>query len=494
MARPLRAFALFFLCLVALLAAPWVLAAPTAPKPKETVKYGIYLGSSRIGSMVTRTFDTTFDKKPAERLDADSVVQLEALGSKVEQKINMTYVLDKSGRPLSSRFVISSLGRDTIIDARYWPDRVVCTVDAAGQKSTKTVPIPKGVTLVGDPQLSAAKDQELKVGQKLVMHFFEPMTMTIQKVESEVLREGKRTVGGKEVPAFLLKTTNSLTGSSQTWVDARGNLLEDNSPGVGLRLVREDVSADPSASKYEPPKDFAVATAVKTAVRLPDPRKTNLLRLKISGIPDGELILSDIRQKVVSRDQGRDMITATYLVEARNLPSASLPAAAPGAKGAGLGDAPYLGVDDPAIRKQAKDVVGAERSRTAIARRLRAWVKGHMQKPNNVGTPRSAAEILRSRDGVCRDYATLFAALARAVGVPTRVCSGIVYFEDSFFYHAWVECQLTDGEDGWYPLDPTLDVDSVDATHLKFAHGDPADMFAAVRVVGQIQAEILEYK
>ena len=117
-----------------------------------------------------------------------------------------------------------------------------------------------------------------------------------------------------------------------------------------------------------------------------------------------------------------------------------------------------------------------------------------MEKPTNVGTPRSAVEILRSRDGVCRDYATLFTAVARAAGVPTRLCSGIVYFKDAFYYHAWVECQLTPGIDGWYPFDATLDDDFVDATHVKFAQGDPADMFGAVRVVGQIQAEILDHK
>ena len=34
----------------------------------------------------------------------------------------------------------------------------------------------------------------------------------------------------------------------------------------------------------------------------------------------------------------------------------------------------------------------------------------------------------------------------------------------------------------------------VDATHLKFAQGDPTAMFQAVRVVGQLKAEILEYR
>jgi hypothetical protein len=34
----------------------------------------------------------------------------------------------------------------------------------------------------------------------------------------------------------------------------------------------------------------------------------------------------------------------------------------------------------------------------------------------------------------------------------------------------------------------------VDATHIKFAQGNATDMSNAVRVVGQLKAEILEYR
>jgi hypothetical protein len=388
---------------------------------------------------------------------------------------------------------MTSLGRETIIAVRYEPKQVVCDVDAGGQKSQKIVPIPKGVTLVGDPQVSGTgKDGALKVGAKATMYFFEPMTMTIQKVQTEVLKTEKRTVASKSVSAYLLKSSNSITGTSQTWVDAKGGLIEDNSK-LGLRLVREDAGAVATLT-YEPPRDFAVATSVKTAVKLPNARETRSLKLKVHGLPDGDVIVSDIRQRVSERAREGDSLTATYQIEFRELPQTSLPLAPAGAVGPGLGEATYLGVNDPEIQRQAKTLAEGAPDRAAVARRVRAWVKGHMTKQNNIGTLRSAPEIMRTRDGVCRDYATLFAAVARAAGVPTRLCSGIVYFQDGFFYHAWVECQLTPGADGWYPLDSTLDTDFVDATHVKFAQGDPSEMFAALRVIGQIKAEILDFK
>jgi len=487
MPRHTRLAAAFLLLLIARLVA----AAPPAPAPKETAKYGVYLNDARIGSMVTRLLDTTAGGKPALRMEADMEVKIAALGSAVEQKVTSWHILSPKGAPLSSRMAMSSLGRETIITTRYEAKRVICDVNAGGQKSTKIVPIPAGVTLSGDPQLSGAKD-ELKVGAKSTMHFFEPMTMSIQKVQTEVMKQDKRTVGGKSVDAFLMKTTNSITGTSQTWVDAKGHMLEDTSK-VGIRLVREDVQSL-TALTYDPPKDFAIATSVKTAVKLPNARELRSLKLRVGGLPDDDVILSDIRQRVSEKSKTGDSQSAVYDVQFRELPQVSLPLAAAGAVGPGLGDATYLGLDNPEIQMQGKALAEGAPDRATVAKRVRAWVKSHMQKPNNVAALRSASEIMKSKDGVCRDYATLFAAVARAAGLPTRICSGIVYFQDGFFYHAWNECQLTEGADGWYPFDSTLDTDFVDATHVKFAQGDPLEMFAAVRVIGQIKAEILEAK
>jgi transglutaminase-like putative cysteine protease len=487
MPRTTRLAVAFLLVLFARL----VSAAPPA-MPKETAKYGVYLNNARIGSMVTRLLDTTVDGKPALRMEADMEVKITALGSAIEQKVRTWHVLDPQGAPITSWMSMHSLGRETTITSRYEPTRVVSEIVAGGQKSEKIVPIPEGVKLSGDPQLSGAPDGELKVGAKMTVHFFEPMTMTIQKVSTEVLKQEKRTVAGKSVDAFLLKSTNSITGTSETWVDRSGHLLEDTSR-LGLRLVREDVQSL-TALTYEPPKDFAVATSVKTTVKLPNARTLRSLRLKVSGLPDDGVILSDVRQRVSGKQQEGDTLSAVYHVQFRELPQVSLPLAPPDAKGPGLGDAAYLNLDDPEIRKQAELLAKDAPDRAAVARRVRSWVKGHMEKQNNIAALRSAPEILKTRDGVCRDYATLFAAVARAAGLPTRICSGIVYFQDGFFYHAWNEVQLTDGPDGWYPFDSTLDSDFVDATHVKFAQGDPVEMFAAIRVIGQIKAEILEYK
>ena len=67
--------------------------------------------------------------------------------------------------------------------------------------------------------------------------------------------------------------------------------------------------------------------------------------------------------------------------------------------------------------------------------------------------------ILKTRQGVCQDYAHVMIAIARLWGVPARYISGYLYAGSwkevsvSYASHAWVECLLP-GLD-WVGFDPT---------------------------------------
>ena len=72
-------------------------------------------------------------------------------------------------------------------------------------------------------------------------------------------------------------------------------------------------------------------------------------------------------------------------------------------------------------------------------------------------------EFIRSRSGVCQDFAHLMLAACRSSGLPSRYVSGYLYTGDDPHApagpgatHAWVECLLPDGDGGaWRAYDPT---------------------------------------
>lgn len=112
------------------------------------------------------------------------------------------------------------------------------------------------------------------------------------------------------------------------------------------------------------------------------------------------------------------------------------------------------------------------------------------QKPVDVF---SALEVLEGRKAECQGITLLYAALARSLGIPTKVTNGLVYTDEpqGFLYHTLAESYVGDV---WLPVDPTFGQVGVDATHIKLIDGDRlADLLPLVDLVGRIRVDILSY-
>ncbi|RTL49142.1 MAG: transglutaminase family protein [Bradyrhizobiaceae bacterium] len=90
--------------------------------------------------------------------------------------------------------------------------------------------------------------------------------------------------------------------------------------------------------------------------------------------------------------------------------------------------------------------------------------------PTHAGT--SAAEGFSLKRGVCQDYAHIFIACARSVGVPARYVSGHFMRADGVVEqeagHAWTEAFVENL--GWVGFDPTNGICTTDA-HARVAIG-----------------------
>ena len=75
----------------------------------------------------------------------------------------------------------------------------------------------------------------------------------------------------------------------------------------------------------------------------------------------------------------------------------------------------------------------------------------------------SSLTALESLSGDCTEHTVLFIALARAAGIPARICSGVTFAKDAFYYHFWPEVYVGT----WVQMDPTLGQNIADATHIQ---------------------------
>ncbi len=117
---------------------------------------------------------------------------------------------------------------------------------------------------------------------------------------------------------------------------------------------------------------------------------------------------------------------------------------------------------------------------------LATWVYQNIEKRPVLGIP-NALEVLAGRVGDCNEHATLFAALARAVGLPTRIAAGLLYQEGAFLYHAWNEVCL-DGE--WLGVDTTTNKLPVGLTHIRLLNGETKELIRLGALLGHLRLEI----
>ena len=124
--------------------------------------------------------------------------------------------------------------------------------------------------------------------------------------------------------------------------------------------------------------------------------------------------------------------------------------------------------NDPFIRNKALELKSTEDT-LEILHNFAEYVNKNMVYDLNIQDLKKASEIMQNKRGVCSHYATLFMALTRSIGLPTKYITGMAYSneEKKFREHAWAEVWL--GEKyGWVPYDPNFrEYGWIDAYHIK---------------------------
>lgn len=155
-----------------------------------------------------------------------------------------------------------------------------------------------------------------------------------------------------------------------------------------------------------------------------------------------------------------------------------------------LGSSVTVPADTHTIRNAALGIVGKETDRRTQVDLILRWMQANIRRvPVDAF---SAIDVLEQREAECQGHAYLYAALTRALGIPTRVVNGLVYSEagEGFLYHSWAESYL--GE-AWYAVDPTLGQPLADATHLKLVEGESiSDLLPLLDWVGKVRIDVLE--
>lgn len=304
---------------------------------------------------------------------------------------------------------------------------------------------------------------------------FDPFSLSSSEIVVVIGPEEEVSTASGSAKGHLISL--DVTGvASKMWVDGGGHVLREEETG-GMMMVattKERALEIPDVSTAG--IDILDELAVPCSGKIDDPREAQSLTVRIDGLEPDLFDLEDDFQSVIS--------VSPLIVEIHpgSIDSSTLSDRRPY-----LASEPLVQSDHPKIVAAAGKIVAHEGTLRRKAEKISEWVYENVKKDYTVSLP-SAVDVLDVRKGDCNEHSALFAALARASGIPTKICIGLVYKDGRFYYHAWPAVHL----DGWVPKDPTFGQQIADATHIKLLEGGFDRQADLLRVVGKISITVLD--
>jgi len=458
-------------------AGPLSLAADLARYGTAAQWRGVYYRGEKIGFMVGQTVATA----DGFELQEDGRLQMTLLGASSEARVRTSARVDRQFNLRSFAFSLDPGTGATEVNGTLDGRKLALEVVTPSGRRTETRELSEVPTLALNLSRRLAAEG-LAAGRHYEMRVLDPATLSNAPMQVDVESRELLRVGDRPVPAFRVHTTFAGVGST-SWITDTGEVVREESP-LGLMVVketRERALARSVSSQVRSDLLEAAAVVPETKQRIDDPRLVKLLRVRLDNVDLGGADLQGAGQTV----QG-DVVTL------RDAADLKAEAADPEA-GRYVAAEPFLESDAPEVIAEARVATKGATGPRAQAERLVRHVNAILEKKPTVSLP-SAREVLRTRIGDCNEHTALYVAMARALGIPSRIAVGLVYLRGAFYYHAWPEVYIDEGGGRglWLPVDPTLNEFPADATHLRLARGGLDRQASMLGVIGRARMTFLD--
>lgn len=440
--------------------------------------FGIYVNSERVG----------FYRQKIElaeggyRLEGNGSVRMKVMSFSKEASTRETYLVSKNLTLRSFDVEQTINGSSSHINGSVSKNVIHIKNNVNGNISDRILKF-KGEIYPGNVLNLYPMMRGITEGASYRIQAFDPEELKIKDIQITVLGLDKTTEG---IPALKLRNNLYPFVNNDIWVDKQGNTLEESvREGLVTTKVEEpkvigSFISDWALAKKDLIYDFSLVR-IQSPIR--EPKKLTGMMLEINGWSDVIPMLQGGGQQVEKPGSGRIIIKTGSVV------TPSLKSTAEKSAAAYLKPADKIESDAPEIKAQSKLLANSGKNQEEQAKTLTSWTANWLKDTIDDGG--SALESLKSKSGNCQTHARLYTALARAVGIPTRFVSGLVYMEGKgFLYHSWAESFISGR---WISVDPTYNQLPADPTHLKFLEGHlPGDMAPIIAIIGRIKITILK--
>jgi hypothetical protein len=390
------------------------------------------------------------------------------------------------GAPLAFYARSSMSAQENIVEGQVRDDGAFQVANTVGGQSTVNLLIwPTGAALVEGQRLAMAT-HGFRPGTTYRMRSFDAVKQQVATVDIAVI--GDEVVElplRRETLHHLRQTLVSSKGTQSVdlWVDDQGFVRRGIAPLLGFRM---EMTACDQACANAPDQDVDLLRAAM--IDSPRPMTPNLraapvrYTVLVRGDHPNPFIQTD-EQRVTSIGDGLYQLDVGFSQprsdEQNPLPEDTAPN-------------PWVQSDSPEVVTMAHSIVGDATSDLQRMRRLRSYLSDYIaEKGLDVGYA-SALETIHTRRGDCSEHAVLLTALARSLGIPARMVTGVVYVERFggasrvFIPHAWTQAWI---DNRWISFDSAQR--RFDATHIALGvgNGEPWRFFSSMNVLDNIRIQ-----
>lgn len=370
-----------------------------------------------------------------------------------------------------------------------------------GLPTTRTYGLPEGAMMSWAAYREQLK-RGLEPGLKYELSVYEPSLAPDRLVPTtfEVFEPEELDLFGRKVTAYRTKQTariRTMLGETPidtiTWMTDAGTAVKMQMSMPMVDMPFEVIAATKAvALAPDEPTELMVQTLIEAGRKLdPDSAKSITYRLITKGAETPLTLPETAMQKIVENRSGAITLKLTRRSARMDNPEGE--AARSATKPHGGDDSatqkaeelePYLepsadvNFDDPVVAELARKAAGDEKDPWKLTERLCRFVHEYVETKNlSIGFA-TASEVARSKEGDCTEHGVLLAALGRAVGIPSRIVTGIVYTDvfagkrDVFVGHLWTQFWI-DGE--WVDVDAAFGQTDVDPTHIALGFSAAGD-------------------